>query len=348
VKSEIDFCAEDGGLQKEMHHFAEWLGDHLRAELQRETWSEPELVMDGEGVTLYLYSAKWELPDEDYVAFSFLWPNLFSDPPCVQLYLPAEEVFEQRNILLNRVRPLLKRRGFTEYYEGGDPDPSCPLWKNIRLEEFHGENFDLNSFVSAIVEGFRGLLEIEPLIDAVFPGPPKKPMPVPSERQLRTIAFLDTECDGPGNDRRMTELAIISVAYDGAQDEVVGVLEEYCMGLGETFDAPKARSVLERAEFIVAHNALVADRPLVARHLPGTEKMQWLCSFRGIDWNALLEVQSESLEVLIGKAGLRYEQDHHARPDARDLKNLLAMKHKGRTYVGRLLDAAKTLGAKAG
>jgi hypothetical protein len=30
IKSEIDFCDEDGGLQKEMYHFAEWLGDHLR------------------------------------------------------------------------------------------------------------------------------------------------------------------------------------------------------------------------------------------------------------------------------------------------------------------------------
>jgi len=37
-------------------------------------------------VSLYLYSAAWQLPDEDHVAFSFLRPNLFYDPPCVQLY----------------------------------------------------------------------------------------------------------------------------------------------------------------------------------------------------------------------------------------------------------------------
>lgn len=342
VKGEIDFCGEDGGLQEEMHHFAEWLGDHLRSELQREAWEEPELVMDEDGVSLYLYSATWELPGEDHVAFSFLFPNSFCDPPCVQLYLPAEDVFDRRNGLLDRLRPKLKRSGFTDYYEQGDPDPSCPMWKYVRLEEFHGESgFDLDSFVAAIVDGFRGLMEIEPLIEDAFRSLPGKPLPVRSERRLKTIAFLDTECEGSGTERRMTELAIVDAAYDAEGDEVVGILEEYCMNLGDTLDETKARSVLERADFIVAHNAFIADRPLVARHLPGTEKMRWLCSFRGLEWKQLLGVQSESLEVLMGKAGLRYEQDHHAGPDARDLKNLLAVKHQGRTYLGRLLDSTE-------
>src|SRR5205823_14905355 len=50
IKSEIDFCGEDGSLPKEMRHFVGWLGDHLRSELQREAWEEPEVVMDGGGV----------------------------------------------------------------------------------------------------------------------------------------------------------------------------------------------------------------------------------------------------------------------------------------------------------
>ena len=101
---------------------------------------------------------------------------------------------------------------------------------------------------------------------------------------------------------------------------------------------------MERAGFIVAHNAFIADRPLLAKHLPETEKMRWLCSFRGIEWRELLGVHSESLETLMGKAGLRHEQDHHAGSDARDLKNLLAVKHKGRTYLGRLLDGTEANG----
>lgn len=213
IKSEINFCGEDGGLPKEMRHFMEWVGDHLRSELQREAWEEPEVIAEDGGVTLYLYSAEWRLPDDDYVAFSFSWPNLFEEPPCVQLYLPAEEVFQQRNELLKRLRPRLKRSGFTDYYERGDPDPSCPIWKYIHLEEFHRESgFDLDSFVAAIADGFRGLIEIEPLIEDVFRSLPKKPLPLPSERHLKTIAFLDTECEGFGTASKMTELAIVNVA----------------------------------------------------------------------------------------------------------------------------------------
>jgi hypothetical protein len=353
IKSEIDFCGEEGGLASEMYHFAEWLGDHLRAELQREAWQEPELFIGEDGVFLYLYSGKWRVPDEDYdddyVAFCFWWPNLFEESPSVQLYLPAEEKFEQRNVLLNRLRPKLKRSGFTDYYEDGDPDPSSPLWKNIRLEEFHGESgFELDSFVSAIADGFRQLIEVEPLIDEAFQARgPEKPPPPPSERQLKTIAFLDTECQGSGSARKMTELGIVNVAYDAEADEVVGILEEYCMDFGETLDEPKSRGVLERADFIVAHNAFVADRPLLASHLPGTENMEWLCSFQGIEWKQLLGVQSESLETLAGKAGLQYEQEHHACADARVLKRLLAYKHKGRTFLGRLLGSNPNPGGLA-
>ena len=344
IKSEIDFCGEDGDLPKEMHHFMGWLGDYLRSELQREAWEDP-YVQDLEGsVVLYLKSSTWRrgLPTDEYVALGFWWPNLFEESPCVQLYLPAEEVFPQRNELLNRLRPKLKRNGFTDYYEHqGDPDPSCPIWKRIRLEEFHREKlgFDLDSFVAAILDGFRGLMEIEPLIDNVFGSLPENPVSPPSERHLKTISFLDTEYEGSGAARRMTELAIVNAAYDVEGDAVVGVLEEYCMKADQPLNKTKARAVLERADLIIAHNALVADKPLLARYLPGTEKMNWLCSFRGIAWKELLGIQSESLETLMGKAGLRYEQDHDAHADACDLKRLLAHKHNGRTFLGRLLDS---------
>jgi hypothetical protein len=343
VKSDIDFCGEDGGLLKEARRFMGWLGDHLRSELQREAWDDPYVEPLEDSVVLYLNSPTWRrgLPTDEYVAFSFWWPSLFQESPCVQLYLPAEEVFQQRNELLRQLRPKLKLNGFTDYYEDGDPDPSCPIWKSIRLEEFHGEQgFDLDSFVAAIVDGFRGLMEIEPLIENVFVSLPENPVSPLSERHLKTIAFLDTECEGSGAARRMTELAILNAAYDAEGDAVVGVLEEYCMEPGQALDETKTRGVLERADFIVAHNAFAADKPLLARYLPGTEKMNWLCSFRGIAWKELLGIQSESLETLMGKAGLRYEQDHHAHADARDLKRLLAHRYNGRTFLGRLLGQA--------
>jgi hypothetical protein len=46
----------------------------------------------------------------------------------------------------------------------------------------------------------------------------------------------------------------------------------------------------------------------------------------------------------MGKTGLRYEQDHNARSDARDLKHLLSLKHEGQTYLKRLLDSVQAEG----
>jgi hypothetical protein len=41
---------------------------------------------------------------------------------------------------------------------------------------------------------------------------------------------------------------------------------------------------------------------------PRNARMNRLCSYRGIEWKHLLGIQSESLETLMGKAGLRYER----------------------------------------
>lgn len=165
MKVEIDFCAEGGGLQREMYHFAEWLGDHFRSELQRESWEEPEVERDAAGVTLYLYSPLWAVSDGDHVAFSFCWSKLLAEPPCVQLYLPAQNVFEQRNALLKRVRPKLKKSGFTDHFDG-DPDPSCPIWRYIPLEEFHGlSGFAIDAFIEAnFTQAEREALDRQPAV----------------------------------------------------------------------------------------------------------------------------------------------------------------------------------------
>jgi hypothetical protein len=120
IKSEIDFCGKDGGLPKEKRRFMEWLGDHLRFELQREEWEEPYVETTEDGVGLYLYSPKWRLGADEFVGFYFWWPNQFYDSAAVVLCVPAQDRFPPRNELLNRLRPKLRRSGFTEYYEFGD------------------------------------------------------------------------------------------------------------------------------------------------------------------------------------------------------------------------------------
>jgi hypothetical protein len=316
-----------------------WLGDYVKFELQRQTWETYVESFPDEGATLFIFPPTWRLPGiDDYVAFSFYWPNdSLGEAPCVQLYLPAEERFPNRNQLLSRIRPQLKRAGFTDHYEGeDDPDPSCPLWRDVRLEFGGQAGIDLPPILAAILKGFQELMEAETVIGEVFRSIP--PPPPPSERKLKTIAFLDTEWIGQEPARKMTELAIVNVAYDAIEDEVVGVLEEYVMRKGEPFHKVKARALLERAHRIVAHNSS-GDQSILERELPGIKKSKWLCSFHGVEWRRLMGVQSARQSNLMGKAGLRYEQDHHARADAHDLKRLLSQKHEGgRTYLGRLLD----------
>jgi hypothetical protein len=80
------------------------------------------------------------------------------------------------------------------------------------------------------------------------------------DRVLKTIAILDTEWDGSGPSRRMTELAIVNVAYDADEDAVLGILDEYSMGAGQSLDESKSRSILDKADFIVAPQRLQRRR----------------------------------------------------------------------------------------
>src|SRR2546421_501316 len=87
IKSDFDYCSENGGLPKEKVHFMEWLGDYLRSELQREDWEMPDVRTDDDGVCLYLYSPKWRVGADGYMAFAFWWPNRIDDSPAVTLFV---------------------------------------------------------------------------------------------------------------------------------------------------------------------------------------------------------------------------------------------------------------------
>lgn len=96
-----------------------WLGDYLKFELQRQAWETDVESFPDEGATLYLFPPSWRLPGiDEYLAFSFYWSNeSHGERPCVQLYLPADERFPNRNQLLSEIRPRLKRAGFTDHYD---------------------------------------------------------------------------------------------------------------------------------------------------------------------------------------------------------------------------------------
>jgi hypothetical protein len=318
-----------------------WLGDRLKFELKRQEWeSYVQSFPDDEacGGTLYLFPSSWRMPaTDDYVAFSFYWSNdSAGDPPCVQLYLPAEETFPQRNDLLDRISPQLRRAGFSGDYGDEDPDPSCPLWRNIQLEF----GVDLPAILLAAVrKGFEDLIGVEKLIEEAVRSAPLAP---PAwQRELKTLAFLDTEWTGQAPHRKMTELAFVIGIYDPVKDDLVYSPTEYSwLAKSGKLDKAKALALLNRAEKIIAHN-FNGDRSLVEKELPGIDPTRWICSFRGVDWKNLIGVRSASQETIMGRLGTNYTQEHKALADVYDLIRVLTQKHQGgRTYLARLLEGA--------
>jgi hypothetical protein len=345
IREILEHC-KDGGLTKEVQRFVRSLEGRLRGQLDLDQWTCEVKVEDDSSISLNLFPEGWRLPDGEFVAFGVYWCNPFDDEaedPCVFLRVPPADVFPARDRLLKQVKPALIAKGFEEYFRGV-PDPYYPVWRYIALDSFASPSgFDLDAFVVHIVETFANLLPCARTIDQVFQALPPKPAPPPPvQRPLKIVAVVDTETAGMGATVKMTELAVVVVAYDEFGDQIVGVLEEYNFKIPRKLDGIKTKALLDQADFVVAHNKEF-DQGVLARELPEIGKLPtWLCSWRDIDWKRLAGVQSESLEALLGFEGLACAQEHTALADARDLLRLLASRRNGRTYLAWLLGGART------
>lgn len=349
INEELEYCGKGTGLTDEIHRFVRSLEGPIRGQLDLDQWSQKVETDGGAFIWLNLFPSSWRLCSDEFVAFAISWCNPFdeeAEDPCVCLRVPPLDAFPERDKLLKRVRPVLIKAGFEDHLPAQDAEPYWPLWKYVSLDAFRSESgFDSAGLAKYIVETFRGLMPAAELVTEVLKSLPRKATPPAAQRPLTVVAFVDTETSGTGAAAKMTEFAVINAAYDKIGDQIVGVLEEYSIKAPKKLDQSKARCVLGRAEVIVAHNAEF-DRALVERALPGAEKSRWLCSWHGIDWKNLNEVQSESLQSLLGAEGLRSGQDHTALADARDLLRLMAVHRDGKTYLARLL--GNSLSAKAG
>ena len=185
----------------------------------------------------------------------------------------------------------------------------------------------------------------------------------------RLAVVLDTETTGLDHTRdRVIEFGGRSIVYSRSTGEVVGLLDTYdalqdpgaplsekiskLTGLtdadlaGQSIDAGRVRSMIERAHVVIAHNAGF-DRPFVDRMLAAASpapppRVAWACSIELIDW-AARGLPSTKLEALCAMHGF-YSQSHRAGSDAAALVRLLAHRNAetGRTYLAELLEAART------
>lgn len=172
--------------------------------------------------------------------------------------------------------------------------------------------------------------------------------------------FIDVETTGlqPRRDE-IIELACVLFAFDRQAGEIHGVVDTYhglrqpsvpippdatrIHGLtdddvrGHDLDYPRLRAMLERAEFVVAHNSSF-DLAFVGRLIPEALRKPWYCSMRGVDWYGR-GFRSRGLQQLLRAHEMNPGQAHRAAGDAVAAVELLARRDdQGRQYFSDLLD----------
>ncbi|NLN17645.1 MAG: DNA polymerase III subunit epsilon [Firmicutes bacterium] len=182
---------------------------------------------------------------------------------------------------------------------------------------------------------------------------------VQKSARIRCGAFLDVETTGLSPVRNeILELAIILFAFDEQSGRITGILEEYVglrepdcdipsdaiaihgiteeMVKGHRLDEERIQDMLNRAEFVVAHNARF-DYGFVVRLFPGVASKPWLCSMSQISWRAY-GYPSKGLQSLLAAHCIPVDTAHRAAADCRGA--LLLLNHvnpRGDTYLRELL-----------
>ena len=176
-------------------------------------------------------------------------------------------------------------------------------------------------------------------------------------------AVIDVETTGfsPGSDE-VVELGLVLFSFERPQGRLLEILAEYGglrdpgrpipagatakHGLtwdhvrGHALDHAAVRSLLQRAEFVIAHNSSF-DRGFVVRLFPDAGALRWACSMNGVAWNAH-GFRSRALQALLAAHQIAVDNAHRALDDARNTLRLLALERAdGTTYLAELLRAGR-------
>ncbi|MGE5560143.1 MAG: exonuclease domain-containing protein [Chloroflexota bacterium] len=144
----------------------------------------------------------------------------------------------------------------------------------------------------------------------------------------------------------IVELALLLFAFDRATGDVMGIVDEYSslrepgrsipadviaihgitpeMVRGKSLVDGRVEAMLDRAEFVIAHNASF-DYGFVTRLYPSAAGKRWLCSCHGIDWLAK-GLPNRKLDTLIQAYGICDQEVHRAADDAMATLALLAVR----------------------
>jgi hypothetical protein len=334
------FCASGGPLLDALEQFVRALGRKVKTEFALHGWQDRLKRHDDEGwVELRLFPTTWVLPEHGEIALSISWYNPFTSHAadryvCVEVRAPRQ--WPHWNKIKGLIGPNLSEEGFTDRYDAEGLDPDSLFWKYIPFEEFiSAAGFSMTRYVERIVQTVRSLLPVRTMIDEFLRGCTSGSHKPQEARDLRLVAFLDTETTGVDDSGKLRELAIINAACDPVTGDILGILEQYEFR-GSSPNEKRVRDLLTRADWIVAHNASF-DRRVLVRVFPWVDKLKgdcWKCSLTGIKWDPAVGTRLENLLVHFGLADT---QQHHARADALDLLRLMSRQRGGKTLLAELL-----------
>jgi len=160
---------------------------------------------------------------------------------------------------------------------------------------------------------------------------------------------VDVETTGlnPNYDE-IIELAASLFAYDSSTGNIIGIVDEYegfqepqisiqpdaqkvhgitmNMIKGKELDFERLLSILQKAEFLVAHNA-VFDKGFITRLIPETSSKTWVCSCKDIDWKKE-GLHRRKLSFLLEAHNIIPSQSHRAMADVHNTILLLTQRSK--------------------
>jgi DNA polymerase-3 subunit epsilon len=358
----LKFGAKDGPLEREIGSFLVWVAGMLKRDCKIQDWKQ-DFPPDGDGyVWFQVFPKAWELPKVGPVAFCVCWSNPFAselsdaeiaEDPFVGLRIPWNWVHAEG--LKNAVASHLPE-DFTDVTAIEEPDQSDACWRILRFQDFIVDaRFDVEGFYQAILSAFRDLLSLRPIIDNYISHCADVREVRTARRQLGIVAVVDVETAGMVPNQEIIELAVVNAAYDKDSGQVFGIVEQYeglrepkCriskadqrlngLGIeqvrGQRLDEERIKSMLKRADFVVAHNAFSCDKPRMIDLFRWAADLDWRDSLNDVDWGA----GEKNLPFLLEHRGVDCEVSHRAGPDARALLELLSYGGSGKTYLAQLL-----------
>jgi len=355
----LNFVSKGGPLDEEIRSFLRSAAGRLKRDCDIPDWKHDFPEAEGEGengptVEVRLFPATWELPQVGPVAFAVYWANPFHEDAedlCVYVRVPWNwtNAPSLTSLLFTHIPD-----GFTNVDDDGTG--SYALWRYVRFQDFvAGSNFDVDAFYSEVLRSFRSLLSLRPLIDDFFKHCQDVGEMRPARRQLGIASVVDVETAGMAPNQDIIELAVVNAAYDRATGDIFGIVEQYeglrepkiriskadqrLNGLGieqvrgQHLEEGRIKTLLKRADFVVAHNAFSCDKPLISGLFKWAADLNWRDSLNDVNW----ETDERNLPFLLKHHGVDCEISHRAGPDARALLELLSYGKSGKTYFSQLL-----------